>query len=223
MPFPTRRLALASAPLLLAGCGEYRPAVPLEQSVPLALGMLGVTAVPMVAMARWLQRRRPAIDRETGWPLADRAVKATHVAALVAGSIVACPTLLLAGWLVGFSFAEAHIDIFSYADVVGFAAVLCAVVAVLWAVYLGAAGALCSPIAPVRRRARVVCWVVMGVSPLTMVLAVPLVPVLGLLLFTSRRVAPSPEYPVDLVPVDRALRSGTGADRPQGWCPGDRR
>lgn len=211
MPLARRPLPLLAAPLMLGSCGEYREAVPLTTSVPLAVGILGLAASPMWAVFRWAWRRPDRVLNArterlgvgTGRATPSGPVRRTQIISLVMAALLALPTMLAAGWLIGLSFADAHVDVFTYEDVVIIGAVLAAFAAAWWCAVVGIAGALCSASATVRGRARVVAWVATAVTVPLLGIGIPLAPMLGVLLFTSRRI-PSADFgyvPFDLAEV----------------------
>ncbi len=188
----TRRILLSCSAVLLAGCGDPQPAVPLERSIPLAVTLVAVAAAPAVLVTRWLFRRTlPVRDLSSGWTLPTAPVSRTRVVAVICASSVAAPLSLAAFHLVAFSFAEAHVDIFTYGEVVTFATCVLAAASASWCVLLGVAGGLCSPSSIVRDRTRLGVWVAVVLS--TVLLIIPLSVVLGLLLLASRRLEPEPD------------------------------
>lgn len=193
---------LALTALLLGGCGEMQPAVPTERSIPLAIFMVVGAVVPTLPVTRWLLRRgRDLRDPETGWSLPVGPVRRTMAIAMGAAAVVAAPLAAVAFYLVGLSFAEAHVDVFTYEDVVVFSAVLLGVATLVWCLLLGAAGGLCSSSAPTRRRTRVAVWTATALTVPMLASAIPIALVLAGMLYSSRNVVPEPGFP------DHAARS----------------
>ena len=148
------RPAFAAIVLLsCSGCGEMQEAEPVAKTVPVGLVILSAT-VGLVLIATVKAIRRA--DRSAG-PLRAPRLAAALVLAPTALTGVAATGFLAA--VVAFGYREAHVDVFSWADMVGFAAIVGGITAVTHAVLSVVAVGVTSSSRRARNTARVALWV----------------------------------------------------------------
>jgi hypothetical protein len=148
------RSAFAAVVLLsCSGCGEMQEAEPVAKTVPVGLLILSAT-LGLVVVATVKAMRRA--DRSTSPLRAPRLAAALVLAPTALTGVAATGFLTAVG---AFGYREAHVDVFSWADMVGFAAIVGGITAVTHALLSVVAVGITSASRRARNSARAALWV----------------------------------------------------------------